>query len=742
MRRTKVLSVSTQGLTIKFVLVTILAVLAVMATLGILFTVYERKTLDAVKGMFKAGMIKDYKTTEEALLALGSRSISDLGASLQDRGTALARLMTSIGIDPLMEYDADILNRYVQAISKNKDVVYAVYLDRKGRILTHFSPEPKDTKDLMNITLPVELDGNRLGTVKLGLSKKSVQEQMLLLEDSVSATVEMQKEGMSDRLRIAENFISRIITRGIMVIVCATIVISIILIVLISLVGRKIIIRPVKELSSASHRLLMGDMTARVSPGKVLKCWEIKRCVEEKCPAFGDTLRPCWHISDTRCPSCVEGGYAKKIENCLKCEVYERISGDEIQELSDSFNVMAISINEHIFGLEETEKKLRQQGQLLQTILDAIPDFISLQDHRAVYKSVNKAFCNIIGKKEDEIVGKTNFDLFQREQAEIYNQEDLVILDTENPLIKQDKISGTKGVKWLHVVKIPVFEADGNIVGLLCSGRNITELKRVQEQLTQAQKMESVGQLAAGIAHEINTPLGIILGYSQLLLEDVEEDGQIYTDIKTIEKQTKICRKILADLLRFSRRMESTVTTLDINQSIEEVVAVVEHTFKLDRVMIARNYGLSLPTVRGDQEKLKQVFLNLLNNANDAIGSDGTISITTSFNRTNNELVISVADTGTGIPLENMEKIFDPFFTTKGVGKGTGLGLSVTFGIIKEHKGRIEAKSPVPAEFSKGEGAARGSVFTIYLSVSDSNGPESDDLALIDATDGQENMAK
>ena len=137
MRRTKVLSLFTQGLTIKFVLVTILAVLAVMATLGILFTAYERKTLDFVKGMFKEGMIKDYKTTEEALLALGSRSISDLGASLQDRGTALARLMTSIGIDPLLGYDADILDRYVQAISKNKDVLYAVYLDRKGRILTH-----------------------------------------------------------------------------------------------------------------------------------------------------------------------------------------------------------------------------------------------------------------------------------------------------------------------------------------------------------------------------------------------------------------------------------------------------------------------------------------------------------------------------------------------------------------------------------------------------------------------------
>ena len=718
MERKKILNISTQGLTIKFVLVTILAVLAVMTTLGILFTAYERKTLDIVKGMFKEGMIEDYKTTEEALLSLGSRSISDLGASLQDRGTALARLMTSIGIDPLLGYDADILDSYVQAISKNKDVVYAVYLDQKGRILTHSSPEPRDTKELMNIVLPVELDGNRLGTVKLGLSKKSVQQQMLLLKDSVSATVDMQKEQMADRLRVAENFISRMIKRVFMVIICATIVISIVLIVLISLVGRKIIIRPVEELSSAIHRLLMGDMTARVSSSKVLKCWEIKRCGEESCPAFGDTLRPCWHISDTRCPSCVEGGYAKKIENCRKCEVYERISGDEIQELSDSFNVMAISLNEHISGLEETEKKLRQQGQLHQTILDAIPDFVSLQDRKAVYRSVNKAFCNIVGKNEDEIVGKTNFDLFQREQAERYNQEDLIILDTTNPLIKEDKISSAKGEKWLHVVKIPVFEDDENVVGLLCSGRDITELKRVQEQLTQSQKMEAVGQLTAGIAHEINTPLGIILGYSQLLLEDVEQESQMHADLTMIEKQTQICRKVVSDLLRFSRHTESTIISLDINQSIDEVVSVVEHTLNLDRVTINRKYGLNLPPVSGDKEKLKQVFVNLFRNAHDAIVTDGTITVSTSLDDKNDEVVILVADSGCGIPADKIERIFDPFYTTKPVDKGTGLGLSVTFGIINEHGGSIEVESPPSEAIKNYFDSSQQTVFIIRLPIS------------------------
>jgi signal transduction histidine kinase len=136
-------------------------------------------------------------------------------------------------------------------------------------------------------------------------------------------------------------------------------------------------------------------------------------------------------------------------------------------------------------------------------------------------------------------------------------------------------------------------------------------------------------------------------------------------------------------------------------------------------VIIERNYGENLPPVMGDKEKLKQVFVNLLNNAYDAIESDGAISITTRFNEHNNEVIMSVADTGTGIPSENIEKIFDPFFTTKGVGKGTGLGLSVTFGIIKEHGGTIEVQSPSQLAKERDGVDKPGTVFILHLPVAD-----------------------
>jgi len=268
------------------------------------------------------------------------------------------------------------------------------------------------------------------------------------------------------------------------------------------------------------------------------------------------------------------------------------------------------------------------------------------------------------------------------------------------------------------VVKIPVHDPDGNVIGILWSGRDITEFKEIQTRLVLFQKMESIGQLAAGVAHEINTPLGIILGYAQLLMEDVPQDGDIYNDLQTIERQSKICRRIVADLLRFSRHtesMESITTSLDVNESIEEVVSIVEHTYKLDRVEIEKNYYPNLPAFKGDKEKIRQVFVNLLNNAFYAIGTDGTIRIKTSFDNENDEIVISVADTGIGIPHEKIDRIFDPFYTTKPVGEGTGLGLSITFGIIQEHGGRIEVESPPSsAWYIEGKGA-KGTGFIIHL---------------------------
>ncbi len=503
------------------------------------------------------------------------------------------------------------------------------------------------------------------------------------------------------------------------------------LVLLIFLTSRKIVIGPVRELSAATQKLLVGDLSARVNLGKKLNCWQLKNCDQTHCPAYGDVIRSCWLIPETECPTCEQGQYVKKIEKCQQCEVFISTSCDEIETLAETFNLMAFTLNEHITGLKDTEKRLREQRRLFQTILDATPDFVSLQGRQLVYRAVNRAFCKIIGRKEDQISGKTVFDVFPRQKAEIYHREDIAIMETGDSLVKENKINRRTGKKWLHVVKLPVFDADGEIDGLLCSGRDITQLKRVQEQLTQAQKMESIGQLIAGIAHEINTPVGIILGYSQLLLEEMDSRNQNYQDLKIIEKQAKICRTVVSDLLRFSRRTESTLDSVNLNEAIEEVLSVVEHTFKLEHVTIVRDFDSHLPEIMGDTEKLKQAIINLVNNAFDAINSGGNITVSTHHDRQADEVIIRIADTGSGISPEIIDKIFDPFFTTKPVDKGTGLGLSVTFGIIQEHGGKIEVESPPLTLISNQLDDNQGTEFIIRL-------PIQTNKKLKDLKDGQD----
>ena len=237
----------------------------------------------------------------------------------------------------------------------------------------------------------------------------------------------------------------------------------------------------------------------------------------------------------------------------------------------------------------------------------------------------------------------------------------------------------------------------------------------------ESQKMATVGQLAAGVAHEINTPLQVILTHAQLLADEFPEGSEPLADLKLIETQAKICGRIVADLLLYSREGQTIIDSIDINQIIEEVLAVLEHSLNIDRIYITSDFASHLPPISGDSEKLKQVYINMLNNAHDAIGSDGAIAIMTHHDMDAGEIVITFMDSGRGIPSEIINKIFDPFFSTKGVGEGTGLGLSVTLGIIKDHGGHIEVESPLSAERLKiletGEEDKRGpgTAFIIHL---------------------------
>ena len=232
-------------------------------------------------------------------------------------------------------------------------------------------------------------------------------------------------------------------------------------------------------------------------------------------------------------------------------------------------------------------------------------------------------------------------------------------------------------------------------------------LQEAHAQLIQSEKMAAFGQLGAGIAHEVKNPLAGILGYAQLSLRKLEEGNQLYNNLKVIEKETKRCKNIIDNLLKFARQEKVAHVPTDINSVVEDAAAIVDHQLGLNKVTLEKRLAESLPMIVGNSNQIQQVLMNLMINAQQAMeGRPGSITLETL--RADHERVeIRVADDGPGISLEIQLKIFEPFFTTKSAGKGTGLGLSVSYGIIKDHGGTITVESE----------PGKGTLFVISLPV-------------------------
>ncbi len=220
----------------------------------------------------------------------------------------------------------------------------------------------------------------------------------------------------------------------------------------------------------------------------------------------------------------------------------------------------------------------------------------------------------------------------------------------------------------------------------------VETLQNVQDELLHKEKLASVGQLAAGVAHEINNPLGTILLFSGLVTKGLPEGDPKRSDVDMIVKEATRCKHIVADLLNFARQQEILSQDTNVNALLEQVIEKVRFQPSFERVQIASQLDPNLPTIQADAAQLQQVFINLMNNATEAMESGGTLSIAT--RRLDAAYIeIQVSDTGCGIPEENLGKLFNPFFTTKPPGKGTGLGLSIVYGIVKIHRGQITVQS-------------------------------------------------
>jgi PAS domain S-box-containing protein len=247
----------------------------------------------------------------------------------------------------------------------------------------------------------------------------------------------------------------------------------------------------------------------------------------------------------------------------------------------------------------------------------------------------------------------------------------------------------------VNVAIAPLVTRKFQVIGRLVIMDDITERVELEGQLSQADKLSSIGLLAAGVAHEVNTPLAVISSYTQMLAKQLQGDPQKSGLLEKITRQTFRASEIVNNLLNFSRTSGTEFADVDVNKVITDTLALLEHQFKTAKIKVRSELAPAMSPIQGNPGRLQQVFLNLFLNAKDAMPGGGTLNVAT----TNGELVsVRVSDTGSGIPAEHIQRIYDPFFTTKtapkeGQSRGTGLGLSVTYGIIQEHAGKIRVES-------------------------------------------------
>ncbi len=234
------------------------------------------------------------------------------------------------------------------------------------------------------------------------------------------------------------------------------------------------------------------------------------------------------------------------------------------------------------------------------------------------------------------------------------------------------------------------------------------ELREAQAHLIQTEKLASLGKLAAGVAHEINNPLGGILIYSHLLLEDIDKESPYYNNLERIVKETTRCKEIVKGLLEFARPKEPEMTSSSVNVLLDNSLSLLESQSLFQNIRVEKQYSADLPLVTADNAQLQQVFMNIILNAADAMKGEGILTLKTSFDADGEYFIIDFTDTGPGIREEDKKKIFDPFFTTKEAGHGTGLGLSISYSIVRKHQGTIVVQSEL----------GKGATFTIKLPVS------------------------
>ena len=385
------------------------------------------------------------------------------------------------------------------------------------------------------------------------------------------------------------------------------------------------------------------------------------------------------------------------------------LSSEDVEILRTVSGYVAVAIENSLLYQDQQERagELKLLKEFNESIIESINVGLLAVDLDGRVTRLNSALEHILDLRRDAAIGKHVEELFSADFADTLWQ----VLGTDGWRLKEIRNiyklhTATLGNRSLVLnIALAPLQDGHDQTGALVVLEDVTARNSLEEQLQQREKLSSIGLLAAGVAHEVNTPLTGVSSYTQMLLGMLSENDPKHALLQKVRTQAERATNIVNNLLNFSRTGSATeFGQLDMKRVLDDTLQLLEPQLRRNQIEIVRRYDPDAPAVYGNAGKLQQVFTNLILNARDAIPEGGRITLATSGSE-DGSITVEVSDTGIGIAPENVAKIYDPFYTTKGVGRGTGLGLAVSYGIVQEHTGHISVES-VPG---------RGTTFRITL---------------------------
>jgi len=359
--------------------------------------------------------------------------------------------------------------------------------------------------------------------------------------------------------------------------------------------------------------------------------------------------------------------------------------------LIQSFEERAKRIKMELKELEESEQRYRQ-------IVESAHDAVAIIDEKQQIKFFNKRLLQLTQYAPEELTGMEWTKLVNELDGDKINKSMALKSDLaeEEPIINEVEVLQKNGGKRKAEVSAAQFflpMGKGHTIFYL---KDITEKRQMEERVIRSERLSAIGELISGVAHELNNPLTTVVGYSQLFMKEIKDD-ELKKDAEAIAREASRASRIVRNLLTFARKQEPIKKMVDVNEIIERTIELRDYELKVNNIQVIKNLDSTLPMMLLDPHKMQQVFLNLINNAEQAMTEahkGGKLNIIT-YRKADDKVCIQFLDDGPGIQRDHLNRIFEPLFTTKGEGKGTGLGLSISYGIVGEHGGEIWAESEV-----------------------------------------------